>query len=103
MTGAHPTQYAQNNVQRDTYSANMKQLTLRVARSNQAAYTKKRTITIYIAQDIAHPSAPEEKLLYLPDLMLTVAHSHLYARSQPKKHINSFLNVKSRIVQHYLV
>jgi len=92
MTGAHPTQYAQNNVQRDTYSANMKQLTLRVARSNQAAYTKKRTITIYIALDIAHPSAPEEKLLYLPDLMLTVAHSHLYARSQPKKHLNYFLN-----------
>ena len=93
MTGAHPTQYAQNNAQRDTYSANMKQLTLRVARSNQAAYTKKRTITIYIAQDIVHPSALEEKHLYLPDLTLTVAHSHLYARSQLKKHLNSFFHV----------
>jgi len=91
MTGAHPTQYAQNNAQKDTYSANTKPSTPRDARSNLAAFTKERTITTYTAQDIAHPSALAVKLLYPLDMMLMVVSFHPFARHQPKQHLNPFI------------
>jgi len=79
-TGALPIQYAKNNAQKDMNSVYTKPSTPRDARSSQAVYTKEKTMLIYTVQDIAHQSALEEKHLYLLDMMLKVAHSHLYAR-----------------------
>jgi len=62
MIGAHLTQYAKNNAQKDTYFANMKTLTLKDARLNQAVFTKEKITTTCFAQDIAHQSALEVKL-----------------------------------------
>jgi len=93
VIGAHLTQYAKNNAQKDSYSANTKPSIPRDARSSQAAFTKERIITIYTALDIAHQSALEEKHLYLLDMMLTVVNFHLFAKYQPKKHKNSFVKI----------
>merc|ERR1711942_388947 len=93
VIGVHITQYAKNNVQKDSYSANTKPSIPRDARSSQAAFTKERTITIYTALDIVHQSALEEKHLYLLDMMLTVVNFHLFAKYQPKKHMKSFVKI----------
>ena len=80
MIGAHPTQYAKNNAPKDTYSANMKTLTLKDVRLNQAVFTKEKITTTCFALDIAHQSALEVKLWYLLDLTLMAVNYHPYAK-----------------------
>merc|ERR1712080_82976 len=78
--GAHPTQFVQNNVQKDSNSANMKQLTLMDVQSNQIVFTKEKTMTTYTAMDIAHQSASDQSLWCHLDIRQMVVNYNLCAK-----------------------
>jgi len=78
--GAHPTQFVQNNAQKDSSSANMKQLTLMDAQSNQIVFTKGKTSSTYTAMDIAHQSASDQSLWFHLDFRTMVVNYHLCAK-----------------------
>lgn len=83
--GVHPTQFVQNNVQKDSNSANMKQLTLMDAQSNPIVFTKEKTMSTYTAKDIAHQSASDQRLWCHLDIRKMVVNYHLRAKHLTNK------------------
>ena len=79
MIGAHPIQFAKNNAQKDTYSANIKTSTPMDARSNLVAKLKEKIQMGTTAQDSARQSVFLVKFLPKVESPMTDAQSHLIA------------------------